>query len=86
MVQKQEREVRKVFEKKPGFPQEGGLESKMGVEENTEPFNEEEFPFPLTAVDRHNLSITDAEFKPHTWAELKHIIGARPQATSVHQR
>lgn len=36
---------------------------------------EEEFPFPLTDVDRHNLSITDDQFKPHTWEELKQIIG-----------
>lgn len=36
---------------------------------------EEESPFPLTYVDRYNLSITDAEFQPHTWEELKDIIG-----------
>lgn len=36
---------------------------------------EEELPFPLTAVDRHNLSITDEQFQPHTWEELKQIIG-----------
>jgi len=49
----------------------------MGTEErNNVVSKEEEYPFPLTDVDRHNLSITDAEFKPHTWAELKQVIGA----------
>lgn len=36
---------------------------------------EEQYPFPLTAVDRHNLSITDEQFEPHTWRELKQIVG-----------
>lgn len=35
---------------------------------------EEEHPFPLTERDRYNLSITDAEYEPHTWEELKEII------------
>ncbi|KAK5946025.1 hypothetical protein PMZ80_000164 [Knufia obscura] len=46
----------------------------MDSHENTEPFETEESPFPLTDVDRYNLSITDAEYKPHTWEELKQII------------
>ena len=33
-------------------------------------------PFPLTTVDIHNLSLTDDEFKVHTWEELKQIIGS----------
>lgn len=36
---------------------------------------EEEFPFPLTDIDRHQLSINDDEFQPHTWEELKQTIG-----------
>lgn len=35
---------------------------------------EEELPFALTDRDRYNLSITDAEFEPHTWEDLKDII------------
>ncbi|EXJ54473.1 hypothetical protein A1O7_09813 [Cladophialophora yegresii CBS 114405] len=31
-------------------------------------------PFPLTAVDRAVLAMTDEEFHPHTWDELKQII------------
>lgn len=37
---------------------------------------EEDSPIPLTAVDRHNISITDNEFTPHTWENLKEIIGS----------
>jgi len=48
----------------------------MGLDEDTELLQDGESPFPLTAVDRHNLSITDAEYQPHTWEELKQIIGA----------
>ncbi len=32
-------------------------------------------PFPLTTVDRAVLAMTDEEFHPHTWDELKQIIG-----------
>jgi hypothetical protein len=32
-------------------------------------------PFPLTAVDRSVLAMTDEDFHPHTWNELKQIIG-----------
>ena len=32
-------------------------------------------PFELTDTDRENLLLGDAHFKPHTWDELKHIIG-----------
>jgi hypothetical protein len=36
---------------------------------------EKSSPFTLTDKDRYNLSLTDAEFKPHRWNELKTIIG-----------
>lgn len=36
---------------------------------------EESSPFRLTDTDRYNLSLTDAEFHPHTWEELKVTIG-----------
>lgn len=49
----------------------------MNVDAKDVPSKDEELPFPLTSVDRYNLSITDAEYQPHTWAELKQIIGAR---------
>ena len=39
---------------------------------------EEPPPFPLTAVDRATLAQTDDEFVPHTWEELKSIIGMGP--------
>jgi hypothetical protein len=34
-------------------------------------------PFPLTETDRYNLGLTDDQFHPHTWEELKQIIGTR---------
>lgn len=38
----------------------------------------EKLPFPLTETDRRDLKITDEEFEPHTWEELKLIIGLSP--------
>lgn len=35
---------------------------------------QEETPFPLTDIDRYNLSITDDQFESHTWENLKEII------------
>lgn len=32
-------------------------------------------PFNLTAVDRQILSMTDEEFVPHDWENLKELIG-----------
>lgn len=32
-------------------------------------------PFHLTELDRHVLSLTDEQFKPHDWEDLKSIIG-----------
>lgn len=40
-------------------------------------------PFPLTAVDREQLVLSDDEFEPHKWDELKQIIGV---ANSLHLR
>ncbi|KAI1433124.1 hypothetical protein GGR50DRAFT_538842 [Xylaria sp. CBS 124048] len=34
-----------------------------------------ESPFPLTEVDRYVLSLTDDQYRPHDWKELKQIIG-----------
>ena len=33
-------------------------------------------PFELTETDRKNLLAGDEHFKPHTWNELKDIIGS----------
>ena len=38
------------------------------------PFERDNPPFALTTVDWHQLSITDAEFTPHTWEDLHHLI------------
>lgn len=35
---------------------------------------EGEPPIPLTETDLYNLSITDKDFKPHTWENLKEIV------------
>jgi hypothetical protein len=32
-------------------------------------------PFHLTPLDRHILSLSDDQFQPHSWADLKAIIG-----------
>ena len=39
---------------------------------------EDELPFPLTDVDRAQLKLTDEEYAPHTWEELRQIVGAFP--------
>ena len=33
--------------------------------------------FPLTETDRHILSLTDEQYKPHGWDDLKDIIGRK---------
>ncbi|KAF2833140.1 hypothetical protein CC86DRAFT_365112 [Ophiobolus disseminans] len=38
------------------------------------PFPRDNPPFALTAIDWHQLSLTDAEFTPHSWANLHHLI------------
>ncbi|KAF2680068.1 hypothetical protein K458DRAFT_345983 [Lentithecium fluviatile CBS 122367] len=38
------------------------------------PFPRDNPPFQLTAVDWHQLSITDDQFTPHTWEDLHHLI------------
>ncbi|CAI6244598.1 unnamed protein product [Periconia digitata] len=40
------------------------------------PFPRDNPPFALTAVDWHQLSITDAEFTPHTWQDLHELIAS----------
>lgn len=35
----------------------------------------DELPFELTTTDRQNLAQGDEKFQPHTWDELKDIIG-----------
>ena len=37
--------------------------------------NDDHLPFNLTDVDRATLAQTDEEFIPHSWEELKNIIG-----------
>lgn len=34
-------------------------------------------PFALTDSDRENLAGGDENFRPHTWEELKEIIGSK---------
>jgi hypothetical protein len=38
------------------------------------PFPRDNPPFALTEVDWHQLSITDADFTPHSWSNLQHLI------------
>jgi hypothetical protein len=38
------------------------------------PFPRDNPPFALTAIDWHQLSITDDQFTPHTWENLHHYI------------
>lgn len=38
-------------------------------------WTEDELPFPLTAVDRAQLKLTDEEYEPHTWDQLRQIVG-----------
>ncbi|KAF1968303.1 hypothetical protein BU23DRAFT_558525 [Bimuria novae-zelandiae CBS 107.79] len=38
------------------------------------PFPRDDPPFALTAVDWHQLSITDDQFTPHTWEDIHHLI------------
>lgn len=39
-------------------------------------WTEDELPFALTDIDRAHLRLTDDEFEPHTWDQLKTIVGA----------
>jgi hypothetical protein len=39
------------------------------------PFPRDNPPFALTAIDWHQLNLTDAEYTPHSWENLKHLIG-----------
>lgn len=47
----------------------------MGDNSAPEKAPEKEAPFPLTKVDKWVLSQTDDEYTPHTWDELREIIG-----------
>ncbi|KAF1956441.1 hypothetical protein CC80DRAFT_473401 [Byssothecium circinans] len=38
------------------------------------PFPRDNPPFQLTAIDWHQLSITDDQFTPHTWEDLHYLI------------
>jgi hypothetical protein len=38
------------------------------------PFPRDSPPFALTAIDWHQLSIPDADFTPHSWSNLHHLI------------
>lgn len=38
------------------------------------PFPEGTPPFQLTSIDEAQLRLTDAQFSPHTWADLTHLI------------
>ncbi|KNG51229.1 hypothetical protein DDE82_007425 [Stemphylium lycopersici] len=40
------------------------------------PFARDNPPFALTAIDWQQLSLTDAEFTPHSWSNLQELIGA----------
>jgi hypothetical protein len=40
------------------------------------PFPRDNPPFQLTAIDWHQLSITDNQFTPHTWEDLHRLISA----------
>ncbi|KAI1335100.1 hypothetical protein F5Y15DRAFT_256181 [Xylariaceae sp. FL0016] len=41
----------------------------------TPPASEDDYPFPLTDVDKWILSLTDEEFHCHDWEDMKQIIG-----------
>lgn len=40
------------------------------------PFPRDNPPFALTAIDTHQLSLTDAEYTPHAWENLNSLIDA----------
>lgn len=46
-------------------------------------WTEDELPFPLTAIDRAQLKLTDEEYKPHTWEQLRQIVGWLVSLTQV---
>ena len=46
--------------------------------------NGDPLPFNLTDVDRATLAQTDEEFIPHSWEELKNIIGRPCLSPSSH--
>jgi hypothetical protein len=44
------------------------------------PFPRDNPHFPLTAIDWHQLSLTDADFTPHSWSNLHHLISTNQLA------
>lgn len=51
------------------------MATEEGAGEDKMVKGEEAPPFHLTERDKWLLSITDEEFTPHTWEDLKEIIG-----------
>ncbi|KAF2032551.1 hypothetical protein EK21DRAFT_60793 [Setomelanomma holmii] len=47
---------------------------KANPDPNALPFDSDDPPFALTAIDWRQLRLTDAEFTPHSWANLHHLI------------
>lgn len=43
--------------------------------ESPEDLDDDPPAFDLTDKDRDNLARKDEDFEPHTWTDLKHIIG-----------
>lgn len=40
-------------------------------------------PFHLTALDHQLLAMTDEEYVPHDWADLRDIIGERSNFSNI---
>lgn len=47
----------------------------MGDSLVSDKLNPEDYPFPLTELDKKVLSQTDEEYGKHSWEELKSIVG-----------
>jgi hypothetical protein len=47
---------------------------KLNPDPTALPFPRNDPPFALTAIDWHQLSITDDDFTPHSWSNLQHLI------------
>jgi hypothetical protein len=47
---------------------------KLNPDPHALPFSHSNPPFALTSIDWHQLSLTDADFTPHTWTNLAHLI------------
>lgn len=51
-----------------------GSKTIGGLQQTVTDVNGDSLPFNLTEVDRETLAMTDEEFVPHSWEELKDII------------